>query len=39
MILRRSLCTVSCIALILSVMTPASAWWDAGHMQIAYVAY
>lgn len=38
MILRRSLGTVSCIALILSAMSPDRAWWDAGHMQIAYVS-
>lgn len=39
MTLRRSFGIVSCIALILSIMSPARAWWDAGHMQIAYVAY
>lgn len=26
-------------ALCCGITTPAAAWWDAGHMQIAYVAY
>jgi hypothetical protein len=31
---------LSVLALVLAfVASPASAWWDAGHMQIAYVAY
>ncbi|WP_407114768.1 S1/P1 nuclease [Bradyrhizobium sp. LMG 9283] len=37
---RCSLGILAYIALILGSLTgPASAWWDAGHMQIAYVAY
>jgi hypothetical protein len=27
------------IALVFGFVNPALAWWDAGHMQIAYVAY
>jgi hypothetical protein len=27
------------IGLLVTPLTPALAWWDAGHMQIAYVAY
>jgi len=31
---------LSALALVLALFaSPASAWWDAGHMQIAYVAY
>lgn len=30
---------LSFIALGVAPLTPAFAWWDAGHMQIAYVAY
>jgi len=31
---------LSALALVLAFFaSPASAWWDAGHMQIAYVAY
>lgn len=30
---------LSLIALAVAPLTPAFAWWDAGHMQIAYVAY
>ncbi|MCP4620656.1 MAG: S1/P1 nuclease [Bradyrhizobium sp.] len=37
---QRLLGIVTCIALITgSLANPALAWWDAGHMQIAYVAY
>jgi hypothetical protein len=27
------------ITFVVCFTAPASAWWDAGHMQIAYVAY
>ena len=30
---------LSMIALAVAPLTPAFAWWDAGHMQIAHVAY
>src|SRR5689334_14040827 len=37
---RRSFGIATGIALIFaSLVSPALAWWDAGHMQIAYVAY
>ena len=37
---RRTLGIVACITLFSgSLIGPALAWWDAGHMQIAYVAY
>ena len=35
----RSLAIAAGIALIFGFVNPALAWWDAGHMQIAYVAY
>lgn len=40
MTLRRSLSIATGIGLIFAnLVSPALAWWDAGHMQIAYVAY
>ena len=37
---QRLLGIVTCFASIFgSFLSPAMAWWDAGHMQIAYVAY
>jgi S1/P1 Nuclease len=37
---KRLLGIITCIALVCgSLVNPALAWWDAGHMQIAYVGY
>jgi S1/P1 Nuclease len=37
---RRALNTGFSISIVLlSFVSPSLAWWDAGHMQIAYVAY
>src|SRR4029077_3701163 len=36
----RALAMTAAIALAFAALaSPARAWWDAGHMQIAYVAY
>jgi hypothetical protein len=33
------LITLFALSIMLALISPASAWWDEGHMQIAYLAY
>ena len=35
----RTLVVLAALLQMLTIATSASAWWDGGHMQIAYVAY
>jgi hypothetical protein len=37
--MRRAILVSAFISLLCFHVGPAWAWWDAGHMQIAYVAY
>ena len=37
--MRRTMPMLLLAAVLAASITSASAWWDGGHMQIAYVAY
>ena len=37
--MRRFSWTLTLLLSLIALTSPALSWWDAGHMQIAYVAY